>query len=82
MANYLETKVKPIKTQLKNVKSAAKNKTGTMTRLNIRNFQDEELPHELLLATIQTTKIMNMSLLTIWQQIYNLVKLKYLKQPN
>ena len=82
MANYLETKVKPIKTQLKNLKSAAKNKTGTMSRLNIRNFQDEELPHELLLATIQTTKIMNKSLLTIWQQIYNLVKLKYLKQPN
>ena len=82
MANYLETKVKPIKTQLKNLKSASKNKAGTMSRLNIRNFQDEELPHELLLATIQTTKIIHMSLLTIWQQIYNLVKLKYLKQPN
>ena len=40
--------------------------------------QDKELPHELFLTTTQKTKIRTL-LLTIIQQIKNLVKLKYLK---
>ena len=46
-------------TQLKNLKSAAKNRTGTILRINKKNFKDEELPHELFLGTTQTTEIRN-----------------------
>ena len=46
-------------TQLNKFKSTAKNKTETMLRLNKKDFEDEELSHELFLATIQTTKLRN-----------------------
>ena len=59
MANYQEARVKLTNTQLNKLKSAAKNKTGTILRLNKKNFEDEELPHELFLTTRQTTKIRN-----------------------
>ena len=59
MANYQEVRVKLTNTQLIKVKSAAKTKTGTILRLNKKNFEDEELPHELFLATRETTKIRN-----------------------
>ena len=57
MANYQEARVKLTNTQLSKLKSAAKNKTGTILRL--KNFEDEELPNELFLTTRQTTKIVN-----------------------
>ena len=56
MANYQEARVKLTNTQLNKLKSAAKNKTGTILRINKKNFQDEELPHELFITTRQTTK--------------------------
>ena len=59
MRNYQEAKVKLANTQLNKLKSAAKNKTETVLRLNKTNFEDEELPHELFLTTRQTTKIIN-----------------------
>ena len=59
MANYQEVKVKLTNAQLNNLKSAAKNKTGTTLRLNKKNFEDEELSHELFLTARQTTKIRN-----------------------
>ena len=59
MANYQEARVKLTNTQLNKLKSAAKNKTGTILRSNKKNFEDEELPHELFLTTRQTTKIIN-----------------------
>ena len=59
MVNYQEAKVKLTNKQLNKLKSAAKNKTGTILRLNKKNFEDEELPHELFLTTRQTTKIRN-----------------------
>ena len=59
MANYQEARVKLTNTQLNKLKSAAKNKTGTILRLNKKNFEDEELPHELFLTTRQTNKIRN-----------------------
>ena len=59
MANYQEASVKLTNTQLNKLKSAAKNKTETILRLNTNNFEDEELPHELFLTTTQTTKIRN-----------------------
>ena len=59
MANYQEARVKLPNTQSSKLKSAAKNKTGTILRLNKKNFEDEELSHELFLTTRQTTKIRN-----------------------
>ena len=59
MANYQEARVKLTNTQLNELKSAAKNKTGTILRLNKKKSEDEELPHELFLTTRQTTKIRN-----------------------
>ena len=41
------------------IKSAAKNRTRTILRLNKKTFEDEELPHELFLTTRQITKIRN-----------------------
>ena len=67
MLNYQEARVKQTNVQLYK-KSAAKNETGTILRLNKKNFEDKELPHELFLTTRQTTKI-EMPLLTICQQI-------------
>ena len=59
MANYQEVRVKLTNTQLNKLKSAAKNKTGTRkTLINKKNFEDEELPHELFI-TRQTIKIRN-----------------------
>ena len=55
MANYQEARVKLINTQLTKLKSAEKNKTGTILRLNKKNFENEELPHELFLTTRRTT---------------------------
>ena len=59
MANYQEERVEITNTQLNKLKSAAKNKTGTILRISKKMFQDEELPHELSLTTRQTTKLRN-----------------------
>ena len=52
-------KAKLTNKQLNTLKSAAKNKTGIMLRINKKNFEDEELPHELFATARQTTKIKN-----------------------
>ena len=44
MANYEQARVKVANSQLKELKSAAKKKTGTTLRITKKNFQDEELP--------------------------------------
>ena len=59
MANYPEARVRLKNPQLNKLKSAAKNKTGTILRLNKKNFEDEELPGELFLTATQTTKVRN-----------------------
>ena len=59
MANDQEVRVKLTNTQLIKLKSAAKTKTGTILRINKKNCEDEELRHELFLATRETTKIRN-----------------------
>ena len=56
MENYEEGRVKLTTTQLNWLKSAAKYKTGTTWRITKKNFEDEELPHELFLTTRQRTK--------------------------
>ena len=59
MVNYQEARVKLTNTQLNKSESAAKYKTGTILITTKKNFEDEELPHELFLTTKQTTKIRN-----------------------
>ena len=59
MANYQEERVKLTNTTLSKLKSAVKNKTGAILKLNKKNFEEEELPHELFLTTRQTTKKRN-----------------------
>ena len=56
MANYEEARVKLTNNQQNKLKSAAKNKTGTALRIKNKNFQDEELSHELFLTTRQPNK--------------------------
>ena len=41
MVNYQEATVKLTNTQLNKLKSAAKNMTGAIVRLNKENFEDE-----------------------------------------
>ena len=62
MENYEESRFKLTNTQLSKLKAAAKNKTGTRENKGWETkekFQDEKLPHELFLTTIQKTKIRN-----------------------
>ena len=55
MENHQEARVKLTNTHLNKLMSAAKSNTGTILRLNKKNFEDEELPNELFLTTRQTT---------------------------
>ena len=59
MTNYQEARVKLTNKQLSKLKSAAKDKTGTILKYNSKIFEDEELPHELFLTTRQTNEIKN-----------------------
>ena len=59
MVEYNKKKVKLSNTQLKKIKTAVKNKTGTTLRINLKMFNGNNLPHELLLATRQKTKVRN-----------------------
>ena len=45
--------------QLKKLKTAVKNKTGTISRISFKMFNGNDLPHELLLTTRQITKLRN-----------------------
>ena len=51
----IEARVKLTNTKLNKLKFTAKNKTETILRLTKKNFEDEELPSELLLTTRQIT---------------------------
>ena len=59
MGNYQEARIKLTNTKIKKIKSAAKKKIGTMLRLNKKNFENKELPHELSLTTRQINKVRN-----------------------
>ena len=45
--------------QLNKLKKAVKPNEGASLRLGIKNFNKDELPHELLLTTRQNTKLRN-----------------------
>ena len=54
MVEYSKANVKLSDTQLKKLKTAVKNKTGTTLRMNLKMFDGNDLPHQLLLTTRQT----------------------------
>ena len=59
MVEYGKVNVKLTDTQLMKLKNAIKNKTGTTLRMNLKMFDGNDLPHELLLTTRQKTKLRN-----------------------
>ena len=59
MVEYNKVNVKLSDAQLKKLKTAVKNKTGITLRISLKMFNRNDLPHELLLATRQKTKLRN-----------------------
>ena len=59
MVEYSKVNVKLTDTQLKKLKTAVKDKTGTTLRMSLKMFNGNDLPHELLLTTRQKTKLRN-----------------------
>ena len=59
MVQNSKVKVKLSDTQLKQLKTAVKNKTGTALRISLKMFNGNDLPYELLLATREKTKLRN-----------------------
>ena len=59
MAEYTKVNVKLTNLQLSKLKKAVKNNDGATLQISIRNFNKEDLPHELLLTIRQNTKLRN-----------------------
>ena len=59
MVEYNKTNIKLTDTQLIKLKTAVKDKTGTTLRISFKMFDGNDLPHEFLLTTRQTTKLRN-----------------------
>ena len=59
MVEYSKANVKLSDNQLKKLQTAVKNKTGTTLRINLKMFNGNNLPHELLLTIRQKTKLRN-----------------------
>ena len=59
MVEYSKVNVKLTDTQLKNLKTAVKGKTGTTLRMSLKIFNRNDFPHELLLTTRKKTKLRN-----------------------
>ena len=59
MVEYSKVNVRLSDTQLKNLKTAVKDNTGTTLRINLKMFDGNDLPYELLLTTRQRTKLRN-----------------------
>ena len=59
MVEYSKVNVKLTNTQLKKWKTAFKDKTGTTLRMNLKVFDGNDLPHELLLTIRRKTKLRN-----------------------
>ena len=59
MVEYTKINCKLTNVQLNKLKKAAKSNKGASLRLGIKNFNEDELPHELLLTTRQNTKLRN-----------------------
>ena len=59
MVKYIKINCKLTNIQLNKLKKAVKSNEGAILRLSIKNFNKDELPHELLLTTRQNTKLSN-----------------------
>ena len=59
MVEYNKVNNKLSDTQLKKLKTAVKNKTGTTLRISLEMFNGNNLPYELLLTIRQKTKVIN-----------------------
>ena len=59
MVEYYTVNAKLSNSQLNKLKNAVRNKQGTTLRMNARMFNGNNLPHELLVTTRQTTKLRN-----------------------
>ena len=59
MVEYNKIDCKLTKIQLSKLKKAVKNGSEVVLRLGAKNFNKDELPHELFLTTRQSTKLRN-----------------------
>ena len=59
MVKYSKINCKLTNVQLNKLKKSVKSNEGATLRLSIKNFNKDELPHELLLTTRQNTKLRN-----------------------
>ena len=59
MVEYSKINCKLTNEQLNKLKKSVKSNEGATLRLGIKNFNKDELPHELLLTTSQSTKLRN-----------------------
>ena len=59
MVEYSKVNVKLSDNQLKKLKDAVKDNTGTILRINLKIFDGNDLPHELFFTTRQKTKLRN-----------------------
>ena len=59
MVEYTKVNVRLSNSQLKKLKDAVSNNTGTTLRISLKMFNGNNLPHELLLTTRQKIKIRN-----------------------
>ena len=59
MVEYSKINVKLTDTQLRNLKAAIKNKTGTTLRISLTILDGNDVPNDLLLTTRQKTKLRN-----------------------
>ena len=59
MVEYSKLNVKLSNTQLKKLKTAVKNKTGTTLRMNLKMLDGNDLPLELLMTRRQKAKLRN-----------------------
>ena len=59
MVEHNKVNIKLSDAQLKKLKDAVKDNTETTLRINLKMFDGNELPHELLLSTRQKAKLRN-----------------------
>ena len=59
MVEYTKVNIRLSDSQLKKLKDAVSNNTGTTLRISLKMFDGNSLPHEVLLTTRQKTKIRN-----------------------
>ena len=59
MVEYTKVNVKLTNLKLSKLKKAVKSNEEATLRIGIKNFNEEDLPHELLVTTRQSTKLRN-----------------------